>query len=60
MPALDMWKLEREVRILTHSKQVDLVGNSEIMKGLDMLSQEFRLSAAEKKDPVEILTWEIA
>lgn len=31
-----MWKLEVEVRMLTHTKQMGCVGNSEIMKGLDI------------------------
>ena len=55
-----MWKLESEVRMLTHTKQMDCVGNSEIMKGLDILSKEFRLSAAGSKDPLEIWSWGIA
>lgn len=28
-----IWKLEAEVRMLAHTKQMDCVGNSEIMKG---------------------------
>lgn len=57
---LNMCKLDGEVRMLTHTKQMVCAGNSEIMKGLDILSKEFRLSAAGSKDPLEILSWGIA
>lgn len=46
--------------MLTHTKQMGCVGNSEIMKGLDILSEKFRLSAAGSKDSLEILSWRIA
>lgn len=52
--------LEGEVRMLTHTKQMGCVGNSEIMKGLDILSKEFRLSTAGSKDSLEILSWRLA
>ena len=55
-----MWKLEVEVRMLTHTKQMGCVGTSEIMKGLDILSKAFRISAAGSKDPLESWSWGIA
>lgn len=53
-------EVRREVRMLTHTTQMGCVGNSEIMKGLDILSKEFRLSAAGSKDSLEVLSWRIA
>lgn len=51
---LDMQTLEGKGRMLTHTKQMDCMRSSEIMKGLDILSKEFRLSTSGHKDPLEI------
>lgn len=51
---LNIWKLEGEVRLLTHTKQMDCEGNRETLKGLDILSKEFRLSVAGNKGAREI------
>lgn len=54
-----MCKLDGEVRMLIYIKQMVCAGNSEIMKGFDILLKEFRFSVVGSKDLLEILSWGI-